>query len=831
MAEMRQDEAIRACKCLNVQIHPQPQLANPPNFLMNSSGDSEYALTYVGERGLTIAHPQVTMRTRKMGPPIADTSRCIRFTTLTCLICQTLAYRVQQLVALDVDGQEGPLLPSPDWVEQETLLSSCGWIEVHNSCLMAEDVVQLSSSSTYSSTFGVALPQPSIQPPTMPAQPAHEASQNSPSQMSPPVGPFLSNLKPLFPPAPFIPSHPIFSHLSAMAVKESESLRSTADQHLAAIVRDKVAELERAEDKLRREVGELWRKFVENMGEVEKEIGGRLGETRRRDSSRGLTLNTSGIPGTPLVSVRSFVPVASTTPRVTSPTSPVPRVSSLSASLATSAFYHPRAVQEQAAAHERSSSDNPRSPPPYSSHPSSLDSIDSSLSSSSESSRELSPRLRGVQPFQRSMDESRDTTVSFRYFTILEADVARTRQHQQPAAQLSAGSEEAVRTFGESVKESRNLKAAKVTSGVETPANHNKEAKETRSKKFDQDSKPPAEGTPRNRRKVKFDIKAEALSTDGANVEKNGDHSPTRTARDSEEMIFDWEDGSSELESSDAAPALPFIENAQIAPYRRQRLSNYTGLPASLSSLRPTSLPAYSTLQSKLGEPNSGVSHPTPLVTTSEETRTEYPEQPDPQEEEILKLVAANTPSHRGAWKRNSRAWQMFVSRRRNGVAGALIPEEVEDGPGQTADDPDDSEWDVPGDTRWPHGPPGFPASLPIDIGPLSHRREPLSLASYQPKTSLSDRAQTIVSALPDSRRHASSILRRASYAERDRSRAMDPGALDFTTEDGRDEEEESDGEPSKPDLADEGRGRQRALKILEARSKIPEAGMWMSLA
>ena len=81
------------------------------------------------------------MRTRKIGPSTVDPSRCIRFTTLTCLLCQTVAYRVQQLVASDVDLQEGPLLPSPDWVEQETLLSSCGWVEVHKDCLVSARLV------------------------------------------------------------------------------------------------------------------------------------------------------------------------------------------------------------------------------------------------------------------------------------------------------------------------------------------------------------------------------------------------------------------------------------------------------------------------------------------------------------------------------------------------------------------------------------------------------------------------------------------------------------------------------------------------------------------
>lgn len=165
MADMPKDHPSRTCKCLNVRIWPVLHAESPPNFLMAASGDSEYTLTYVGERGIFIVgrteklllffnsfflslqtHPQVTMRTRKIGPPIADSSRCIRYTTLTCLLCQTVAYRVQQLVASDVDPQEGPLLPSPDWVEQETLLSSCGWIEVHKDCLVSGSTGSLLSA-------------------------------------------------------------------------------------------------------------------------------------------------------------------------------------------------------------------------------------------------------------------------------------------------------------------------------------------------------------------------------------------------------------------------------------------------------------------------------------------------------------------------------------------------------------------------------------------------------------------------------------------------------------------------------------------------------------
>lgn len=35
----------------------------------------------------------------------------------------------------------------------------------------------------------------------------------------------------------------------------------------------------------------------------------------------------------------------------------------------------------------------------------------------------------------------------------------------------------------------------------------------------------------------------------------------------------------------------------------------------------------------------------------------------DPREAEILRLVAASTPSHRSAWKKDSKAWQVFVGR------------------------------------------------------------------------------------------------------------------------------------------------------------------------
>ena len=109
-------------------------------------------------------------------------------------------------------------------------------------------------------------------------------------------------------------------------------------------------------------------------------------------------------------------------------------------------------------------------------------------------------------------------------------------------------------------------------------------------------------------------------------------------------------------------------------------------------------------------------------------------------------------------------------------------------------------------------------------------QKQPLSLASYQPKTSLSERAEAVVAPLV-SKYPSTSTLRRASYAERDKKRAMDPGALDFTAE----EDEEGSGvSEEETELAEDDTGtrsRKKALRILQKSSEVPEEGMWRSLA
>lgn len=113
-----------------------------------------------------------------------------------------------------------------------------------------------------------------------------------------------------------------------------------------------------------------------------------------------------------------------------------------------------------------------------------------------------------------------------------------------------------------------------------------------------------------------------------------------------------------------------------------------------------------------------------------------------------------------------------------------------------------------------------FIGSLPIPIK-LPKRPQVLSLASYRPQVSIPE--QPVVNTAPNV---STTALRKAAYAERDRSRSVDPGALDF------EEEEEEKDHRVVDDATDAGdRGRNRALKILQAGSEVPEAGMWRSLA
>lgn len=160
MAQNTGDGDIFACRCLNVRVRLQPCQDAPPQSLVD---DPEYESVYVGDEGISIvsttsfasfwdvvltsmqSHPQLTLRTRCRGVPVPNSKpdsepdseqRCNRYMTLSCLVCQMVVYRVLQNILLTMQEKSGPMLPTSDWVEQETLKSATGWIELHKASLV-----------------------------------------------------------------------------------------------------------------------------------------------------------------------------------------------------------------------------------------------------------------------------------------------------------------------------------------------------------------------------------------------------------------------------------------------------------------------------------------------------------------------------------------------------------------------------------------------------------------------------------------------------------------------------------------------------------------------
>ncbi|KAF7798919.1 hypothetical protein EIP86_010147 [Pleurotus ostreatoroseus] len=410
-----------ACKCLNVRIQPAP----PPAAPSDETADAEFLQVYVGEAGLSVgplttaaqAHPQLTLRSK--GPRLDRTletpRQCIRHVALTCLVCQTAAYRVAQTVSPDVEGGEGPVLPTDDWVENEVLKSATGWVEVSKSCLSGHQVLETESSPLYSSTFRIVLPSGVSSAPS--AAPLYVVpSPSPPSSLDETPRTILPPLPALFPPPPFTPAHPVFTHLSAAATSESERLRQVAEDELRAVVAQKVAEIQASEEKLKHEVELIWTAFKGVIDKYEEQINPprRIPLGRRRSSSKsGPQPGQTGISSS--VRVVDFVPRPVAASRTLSPSTVAhPGVSALSVSLATSTIH-----QAMAEAHARSEQ-------PADADPSrrSLRSASPARSPSTASSRTLGLPINGEaeirDAYRRNMNESLDVATSFKYMMDLE---------------------------------------------------------------------------------------------------------------------------------------------------------------------------------------------------------------------------------------------------------------------------------------------------------------------------------------------------------------------------------------------------------------------------
>lgn len=159
-------------------------------------------------------------------------------------------------------------------------------------------------------------------------------------------------------------------------------------------------------------------------------------------------------------------------------------------------------------------------------------------------------------------------------------------------------------------------------------------------------------------------------------------------------------------------PSTP-VQDTPRAPRRpvRSRPTSISGLPSSLSALRPASLPMPSAMPprrvitpERVDERSRATSVRESVLSVFSEDgkrlitdniREEPEDEVNEREAEILKLVAASMPSHRSAWKRNSSAWQTFIDRQRakeDGKAANTTSEDEDTSNGEGAAYYDESE-------------------------------------------------------------------------------------------------------------------------------------------
>jgi hypothetical protein len=363
---------------------------------------------------------------------------------------------------------------------------------------------------SYSTLFSVVLPSLPSSLTEKDSAPIYTPAPPSSSKHTP--GNYLPNLPAIFLPPPFTPSHPVFVHLSALASNMSQALRTDAEAYLAELTKRKVDEIEKTEAELRKHVEALWRSFRDGVEKADLERNAQAPPARTKDSGKWSKVEPgTSKPSPALISIHDFKPVSS--PRRVSSSTFTPRKSSLSASLATSSFHHPRAQADQthnSFSHEVLTTNE--SPPPYLSNPSSPSSGKGSSSlSSSSSSKSIRTGRDGqtyLEPFRRNMDQANDMATSFRFFTIQEADMARKKSREAQTEANQGAKTEAHSEAPEKAEKIMNVDKAEGTNGSSSYP------RKARSKSGDRQPET-NEVSPKGKRKVTFDIQPDVVTIEG----------------------------------------------------------------------------------------------------------------------------------------------------------------------------------------------------------------------------------------------------------------------------------------------------------------------------
>ena len=304
-------------------------------------------------------------------------------------------------------------------------------------------------------------------------------------------------------------------------------------------------------------------------------------------------------------------------------------------------------------------------------------------------------------------------------------------------------------------------------------------------------------------------------------------------------MIFDIDESDTDSPDTDEKAPQPVPEPIiqedptpmSASQKRKEKSQQVPFLPGSFIALRPASLPAPSNvrppLRSRLAQntPNHEVhvKRNRRREARSSATTESFDRPLKLHEIELRKLVAADIPSHRGAWNR-SEVWKAFgrngYGKSRLGSASRIIEEDDEDetddsgeGSNTTQSYNDPSNWRN-------YRPTNLSSSLPLAMGPirkLSGKGKPHMTEAALAPLEEGNEDESVQEVQPEK-------VRRKAHAERDRIRELDPGVLDFALDDDEEAIKEVENVSGS-------RGKQYALKIIAARSAVPEEGMWRSLA
>jgi hypothetical protein len=129
-------------------------------------------------------------------------------------------------------------------------------------------------------------------------------------------------------------------------------------------------------------------------------------------------------------------------------------------------------------------------------------------------------------------------------------------------------------------------------------------------------------------------------------------------------MMFDLDD-ETDTHSRDNTE-IPYVEATAPRPIRARptRRANGVDVSASFPALRPASLPVPSALNA-LNLRTTVPADKGSSVLRADSDSEELDELAEFRQAELMKMLAARTPSHRAAWKRNNQAWQRFIRKQR----------------------------------------------------------------------------------------------------------------------------------------------------------------------